>query len=363
MGAIKIGDKYNESTVIREIPGKRSSKWKCLCSCGNTTIANLSDLLHSHKKSCGCKKKQRFKDITGLRFGKLTAVERSDVTDKGYSTRSAYWKCLCDCGNYTVISLSCLQNGTYPSCGCARTNIIKDLVGERFGKLTVVKYDGLYKNSHSKWLCKCDCGNTTSVSSQALRSGGTKSCGCLVREVNYTLADKKRKRNAYVINDNYVIMYTSKNEPFLVDLDDFGKVYKYTWAKNSGGYLYSRIHNKVRLLHRIITDCPDDLIVDHIGGSDTVHDNRKRNLRVTSQLQNMKNHKIPINNTSGCCGVNRNPNGDKWIARIVVDGVQINLGTYDTYESAVQARMSAEREYYGEFSREASLNLLNQTVD
>lgn len=55
----------------------------------------------------------------------------------------------------------------------------KDLTGNRYGKLTVVKR--VYKDGERKthWLCKCDCGNETVVSSDNLKNGHTKSCGCL----------------------------------------------------------------------------------------------------------------------------------------------------------------------------------------
>lgn len=54
----------------------------------------------------------------------------------------------------------------------------KDLTGQKFGKLTVLKYSHS-KNHRSYWLCQCECGNTTIVSASELRTENTKSCGCL----------------------------------------------------------------------------------------------------------------------------------------------------------------------------------------
>lgn len=51
-----------------------------------------------------------------------------------------------------------------------------DLTGKKFGRLTVIE------RSESKWLCKCDCGNTKLVNGGHLVSGDTKSCGCLRNE-------------------------------------------------------------------------------------------------------------------------------------------------------------------------------------
>ena len=55
-----------------------------------------------------------------------------------------------------------------------------NLEGERFGNLLVIKRAGT-KGSRSTWECKCDCGNTTIVTSSDLRTGNTKSCGCVRR--------------------------------------------------------------------------------------------------------------------------------------------------------------------------------------
>ena len=70
-----------------------------------------------------------------------------------------------------------------------------DLTRQRFGRLTVVKYTGRSKNSHVMWFCKCDCGNETVVRDDSLKSGNTKSCGCLrldrTREANTTHGKNK----------------------------------------------------------------------------------------------------------------------------------------------------------------------------
>lgn len=53
-----------------------------------------------------------------------------------------------------------------------------NLIGQRFGKLTVIKQVAS-KRGHSCWLCQCDCGNTKKVCSTELKNGDTLSCGCL----------------------------------------------------------------------------------------------------------------------------------------------------------------------------------------
>lgn len=54
-----------------------------------------------------------------------------------------------------------------------------DITGEKYGRLTPIKRVGRNKNGYAVWICKCDCGNILETTSRALRSGNTKSCGCL----------------------------------------------------------------------------------------------------------------------------------------------------------------------------------------
>lgn len=68
------------------------------------------------------------------------------------------------------------------------------LVGKRFGRLTVLRFDDeKLPNSgrNSWWICQCDCGNIVSVRDCKLVTGYTKSCGCLQKEVNPNLGKKK----------------------------------------------------------------------------------------------------------------------------------------------------------------------------
>ena len=123
------------------------------------------------------------KDISGQRFGKLVAIkptaERIDS--------KVVWECKCDCGNTVFVHSGNLNRGKTTSCGCAwkeyiAKELVKDLTGQRFGRLTVIKAEEERKNGQVVWECKCDCGNTVSVRGGHLRNGHTISCGCLTKE-------------------------------------------------------------------------------------------------------------------------------------------------------------------------------------
>ena len=70
---------------------------------------------------------------------------------------------------------------------CRTCNSKKDLVGQKYGRLTVIKDSGIRSNGRVKWVCKCTCGNIINVNSLNLQSGHTKSCGCLQKDqtLNY----------------------------------------------------------------------------------------------------------------------------------------------------------------------------------
>lgn len=66
--------------------------------------------------------------------------------------------------------------------GCNKLN----LVGQRFGRLVVLRAFESDARGNSRWLCQCDCGNQYIGHAYRLRRGGTQSCGCLVIETHTT---------------------------------------------------------------------------------------------------------------------------------------------------------------------------------
>src|SRR6185312_5717144 len=73
-----------------------------------------------------------------------------------------------------------------------------DLVGKKFSRLTVIEPIGFIKH-HFRWKCICDCGKEAIVSSQSLREGRSKSCGCYqidrVKEINSSQGGNSRNEN------------------------------------------------------------------------------------------------------------------------------------------------------------------------
>lgn len=129
-------------------------------------------------------------DLTGRVFERLTVLKQAeDIVGKNGQHHSA-WLCQCECGKTKIINGVSLKAGRTQSCGClqkdAAEKFLIDMVGKKFGRLTVIKRTDDYispSGQHDvRWFCECECGNVVKVVGRHLRSGITKSCGCLQRE-------------------------------------------------------------------------------------------------------------------------------------------------------------------------------------
>lgn len=229
----------------------------------------------------------------------------------------------------------------------------KSLVGLVFDRLTVIRQDEDYVNPKGvhfvQYYCQCKCGNFKTIKADRLKEGGAKSCGCLQKE---RAIESNSKENDYEIQEDYVIMYTSNDNCFLVDLEDFERVRKHCWCDAGEGYFVCRTNQKNIQLHDFIMNCPKGKMVDHIGGIPSRFDNRKTNLRIATALENSRNVNRSHWGKTGITGVRKYYN--KWEARITVNYKGIHLGYFDTIEEATRVRKEAENKYFGEFSYDNS---------
>ena len=164
------GMKFGKLTALFRVNYlSKNTYWACKCGCGNHTIVEQLKLKSGHTKSCGCGQGP-IKDITGNRYGLLTAIEPTDKRDCG----SVVWKVRCDCGEEFEASIDSLQIGDRTKCD---NHLIKEMIGKTFGKLTVLSY-AYSKNQKRYYLCQCECGKTKVISGSDLSTNNTKSCGC-----------------------------------------------------------------------------------------------------------------------------------------------------------------------------------------
>ena len=115
------------------------------------------------------------RDLTGQRFGRLTVLRQVPVPEG--LTQNNYWLCRCDCGTERVVLASNLIRGHTKSCGCLKQ---RDLTGQRISRLTVLERSDQYatrgKRTVRLWKCQCDCGNITYKATDTLT--GSRNCSC-----------------------------------------------------------------------------------------------------------------------------------------------------------------------------------------
>ena len=115
---------------------------------------------------------------------------------------------------------------------------------------------------------------------------------------------------------------------------------------NNEGYSVVAWYGKSLLVHRVVWkmvhgEWPN--YIDHING--VRNDNRLCNLRNVTMRTNARNVRKTDNTATGVMGVYTNPTGKPYRARISVDGKMLNLGSFDTLESAAAARKRADAKY------------------
>ena len=114
----------------------------------------------------------------GDKYNLLTIIGISDKKDSNYRK---FYICKCDCGNTTQVRGDKLKSGHTKSCGCLNTTgRINNILNQKFNLLTVIEpTDQRRSGGDVVWKCQCECGKITYASASELRNNRIKSCGCL----------------------------------------------------------------------------------------------------------------------------------------------------------------------------------------
>lgn len=259
-------------------------------------------------------------DLTGQRFGHLTVVEKMKETQEGYYL----WRCRCDCGGEILVNTKRLKRGTVTNCGCipkatARNGSKReDLSGKRFGRL-IALYPAENRRGRTCWVCQCDCGNLHITTSHELKAGKTTSCGC--------------RRGA--------------------EAGNFTDITGRRFGRLSVLYPTKKRDKKGSVLWHCRCDCGNELDISedrllhgHYRSCGCLRSEAQRN--INQQLHRLdgtcvewlEKRKHRSDNTSGFRGVY--PCHGKFRASIGFKKHLFYIGTYSTFEEAVQARLKAE---------------------
>lgn len=166
---------YRTSYILTK---SQEAHWVCQCNrCKKYFIKKAS--FFKGKSECSCRN-----DLSGQQFGRLTVLYPIDRRTKN---KGIIYHCRCSCGNEKDIPAETLRRGESNSCGCITKERMSqlgknsriDLTGKRFGKLVALYPIYSKERKHTKWHCRCDCGNEVDVDMGNLRQGFSQSCGCV----------------------------------------------------------------------------------------------------------------------------------------------------------------------------------------
>jgi AP2 domain len=218
------------------------------------------------------------------------------------------------------------------------------VIGEKFGRLTVLeelrKYNGKWNESYLR--CVCECGNEKDVRTRDVTSGRTKSCGCLRDETTTIRSTKHGLAGTRFHNIWRSVKDRCQNERNYQYKDYGGRGVGICNHWQTFENFYNDLYESYR--QHVMEHGEKQTSLDRI---DVNGDYEPKNCRwATSSVQSF-NQRKKRTNTSGVIGVSWHKQTSKWSAQIRIDGKKIHLGTFNDFGEAVTVRQEAELKYYG----------------
>lgn len=202
-----------------------------------------------------------------------------------------------------------------------------DLTGHIYHRLTVL-YEVLPATYPRKWVCLCECGAHKTILGASLRSGLTKSCGCLNKEI---LSEKGTLHGDHG-SRLYSVWHNMKQRC------SNPKHTAYSYYGALGIAVCDAWMNYAPFQEWAVkTGYSDDLSIDRIDGSKGYSPDNCRWANKTTQSRNQKKRST---NTSGSVGVSFVPKLNKYQAYVTVNYKKVNLGYFSTVEEARSARQT-----------------------
>lgn len=149
----------------------------------------------------------------------------------------------------------------------------------------------------------------------------------------------------------------SQGQVAIVDDADYEWLSEYKWYATLRPYgncyafrtIYKNGRCRSRFMHREIMNVRRGQVIDHANGDGL--DNRRCNLRIASQSQNIAHSRMHCNNTSGYRGVSWDAANRKWHSQVTIDGRRLHLGFFTDPKEAARAYDKATLEHFGKFAR------------
>jgi len=165
----------------------------------------------------------------------------------------------------------------------------------------------------------------------------------------------RKSTNKYEVDGNVLLISTKNGVEIIADADDYDLLKKHSWCISKTGYAVANINQHVVKMHHFIVglDNCEGFIVDHKDGFKL--NNSRSNLRICTSADNARNKSVSENSLGGLAGIRKTKNGT-FSVRITVDRKEVYIGTFDSLERAVEARIYAENKYHGEYGTSSRIN-------
>ena len=258
-----------------------------------------------------------------MTFGRLTAKEIVRMEPK----KGAIWHCECSYGGEKEVPASYLLRRKTQSCGCINKELREQSIieGQRFGLLTVVRFDHLDERRKPHWLFQCDCGKQKVLPVNSVKWSDVRSCGCLaekhIKELNRQDITGERFDRIVAIRPK-------------VERDAGGSIL-WECKCDCGNTAFVSLNRLNRGKVHICGCKYKETRPDCVKARKDIADHTSISSLVSSK-------KIKVNNTSGYTGVYFDKRSGKWNAYINFKKKRYYLGSYRDIEDAVKERRLAE---------------------
>jgi hypothetical protein len=211
----------------------------------------------------------------------------------------------------------------------------EDLVGKRYGKLTIIDLVQSKTEKRRNALCRCECGKTKEVTISNLRSGATTSCGCL-REKRRLQATTTHGMTGTKLHNAWRSMKARCNIESCSNYSSYG---------GRGINVCDEWNDSYEIFEEwaLASGYADNLTLDRIN---TNGDYEPSNCRWVDKTIQARNRRVRKTNNTGVTGVSKRKDSGKYRATISVNGKRIDLGTHENLEDAINARKKAENKYW-----------------
>lgn len=316
------GQRFGRLTAVKKILGRN---WQFQCDCGQLKTIDKYNVKKGYTRSCGCLGRKQ--DLTGRVFSRLTVLDQHD---------NRRWRCQCVCGNTTNAYHHDLLNGTTVSCGCygievrrkALAQTTTDLTGQRFGYLTVIQLTK-QKPGRTHWLCRCDCGNATTVESDGLKRGSIRSCGCL------------QKATAHQVHTTHGLSDSPEYRTWNGMINRCDHPSQASYPRYGGRGI--QVCDRWRSFENFYADMGPSHGLS-IERRDNDGDYEPNNCYWADRTTQSLNQGVRSDNKTGVTGVCQLKNG-RYSAELKIYGKRVLNTTFSTLEEAVEARRVAEKRY------------------